>query len=130
METLLGKTQRNELFYSDLDDSLGSTGFNYYQGQMVVENDDPYNINYRSRVPSVYLNPQRYGYGRMIYLSHVQNNMGYDETCHIPQKQPKKNYKKVTIVEGQWKNNYLDGYGRIIDQKGNCYIGELKKGMR
>lgn len=48
----------------------------------------------------------------------------------MQQKQQKKDFKKVTIIEGQWKNNYIDGYGRIIDQKGNCYIGEFKKGYR
>ena len=33
-------------------------------------------------------------------------------------------------MEGQWKKNKLDGFGRCIDSHGNHYQGEYKDGLR
>lgn len=33
-------------------------------------------------------------------------------------------------MEGQWKDGKLHGFGRTIDQQGNCYIGLYENGLR
>ena len=36
----------------------------------------------------------------------------------------------MIIMEGQWFQNKLHGFGRCIDQYGNCYIGMYDHGQR
>lgn len=35
-----------------------------------------------------------------------------------------------TIIEGQWKDGKIHGFGRIIDSIGNVYIGLFDQGIR
>ena len=36
----------------------------------------------------------------------------------------------MIIMEGQWIQNKLHGFGRCIDSNGNCYIGMYDHGQR
>lgn len=39
-------------------------------------------------------------------------------------------FKGPQILEGQWLNGQLNGYGREISAEGDCYLGNFKDGKR
>ena len=59
----------------------------------------------------------KYGYGRMSLLdadSHTHDGVPND----------------MTLIEGQWLGDELQGYGRCIQALGDCYTGYYKNGKR
>lgn len=57
-----------------MDETEGSTGFNFYEGQMRVCIDSSTQIGH---TPSNYLDPKRHGYGRFVYLAKVAEDGEY-----------------------------------------------------
>lgn len=72
--------QRHELYYTEMDHTDGSVGGNYYEGQMKVCLGHMANMEQPKGTPSIYLNPKREGYGRLLYLTGVDN-----DTSHMDQ---------------------------------------------
>jgi hypothetical protein len=60
---------------------------------------------------------KRHGYGRLILYSLTGDLKAYDKDS-------------FQILEGQWRDGNLDGYGRIINSDGNCYIGMFDNGKK
>jgi len=96
-----------------MDHSEGSVGGNFYEGEMIAYVDYSKHVS----IPSVNFRPERCGYGRMIYMDVLDNDYSYADD-----EQSKVKYK-CQLFEGQWKGNKLHGFGRIIDEIGNVYIG-------
>ena len=117
---------RYEYYFTEMDHTDGSVGGNYYEGQIRVNYkaiDKPCNI------PSIYLDPKRDGYGKLIFLTSLNEN----NTSHIDDilnNESPDHLQHCVIMEGQWQNGKLHGFGRTFDQYGNCYRGEYSCGNR
>lgn len=97
----VSEKDKETIKFVELDQSLGSTGNYYYEGQMHIYLDQSSIQDQNSQLIF-----ERYGYGR--YYSIEEGNF--------------------IIMEGQWKKNKLDGFGRCIDNLGNYYVGKYANG--
>ena len=61
------------------------------------------------------------GYGRYVFRERLINGAGLDGGFRR---------KKYTILEGQWQQNQLNGFGRFFGPTGNSYTGEFIDGKR
>jgi len=96
-----------------MDHTEGSVGGNFYEGEMLANVDYDKHLS----IPSINFRPERCGYGAMVYMDVLNNNFSYDDD------ELSKFKYKCQILEGQWKGNKLHGFGRIIDEIGNVFIG-------
>jgi len=126
IEDMVGHPQRKnyDLYFTEMDHTDGSVGGNFYEGQMACRVEK--NLE-KGRTPSVYLKPQRLGYGRFVYLTSLNEDVSIYENVN---EDSVTLLRRCTILEGQWKQGKLHGFGRIIDEEGNCYIGEFADGLR
>ena len=53
----------------------------------------------------------RHGYGRFVFID-------------------PSGAESISIMEGQWSFGKLDGYGRWLNGKGNCYVGTFDENQR
>ena len=121
-----GRIPKYAYYFTEMDHSDGSVGANFYEGQIRVN----YNVEKsKTNIPSIYLDPKKDGYGRLVYLTSI--NLA--DTSHMDDilgQQDESRLQNCIIMEGQWKNGKLHGFGRTFDQNGGCYRGQYVDGMR
>ena len=83
-------------YFTDMDHTEGSVGGNYYEGQIRVNyRPDQNSVN----IASIYLDPKREGYGRLVYLTSL-NKVNVSHMDDILDENSAEDLQNCMIMEG------------------------------